>query len=179
LPVRPVPGVAVGLGSREGSRGFRRDFRKGDGAARLGNCDRLEFRAIPPDAEVSSSFRGTLMSTNMDGADGIDGKGCGATSVFSMTAECEGWIWGGESIIMGSLDWVVVVWGGEDNFRSSHRKTSSSSNRALEIGWAVTACRVFWGEARFLPGVFTRSTKELASCQKGKPRGDDGSLLLR
>ena len=56
---------------------------------------------------------------------------------------------------------------------------SSSSDRALEIGCAITACRVFWGEARFLPGVFTRSTKELASCQKSKPRGHDGSLLLR
>src|SRR5438309_549522 len=33
FPVRPVPGVVVRLGSREDSRGFRIDFRKGDGAA--------------------------------------------------------------------------------------------------------------------------------------------------
>jgi hypothetical protein len=111
--------VAVKLGSREDWRGFRRDFRKGDGAARLGNCDRLDFRA-KSDVEASSSFRGTLISTNVDGTDGTDGKGGGATSVFSMTAERGRLIWSGGLIVKGLLDSVVVIKGGGDNLRSSH-----------------------------------------------------------
>jgi hypothetical protein len=82
---------------------------------------------------VSSSFRGTLISINVDGTDGTNGKGCRANSVFSMTGEREQWIWRGELIIAGLLDSVVVVKGGGDNLRSSHRKTSISSDRAVDV----------------------------------------------
>jgi hypothetical protein len=118
------------------------------------------------------------MSTNIDGADGADGKGCGATCVFSMTTEWELRIWGGYSISW-SLYSAVVMRGGGDDLGVSHRKTSFSSDSAVDVAWAAIACLTFRGDACILPGVFTRSTKELNLGQKGGSKRHDGVLLLR